>query len=395
MPTRQELFSPANAFIQGQAARQQYDAGQTRNALAQMELQNAQREMASRNKLMDLQVQGQQQTLNAEQAKFAYAQLKQAMDSGNPKAFVLQNIPLLASKLGEQGIDLQSMDDQTATQLVDGLARKYAGEAGVLPAAPMSAQGKIGADVRGGYLTQEQANAALNPGMSPYQQERLNIERQKLSQRPQDTGPLVQVAGPDGNPVYRTREEAVGQPAYVARDKPAAADLKYQRELKSKQPRLQAAIRRVERLAEAAQSIAKNSAFDGGPLDQYAINWTKQGQELEQAAASLTPELTALTRVPGIGSQSDLETRLAGLQFPSSRFSPEVNAKAVAELQAFMRDLQDVYGSALEPSGAEPPTGAARRTQGQAPAEAIEYLRQNPQFKGAFRQKYGYLPDGL
>jgi hypothetical protein len=185
MPTRQEYFSPANAFIQGRAARQQQDYNQTRNAMARMEAENAPREMQARNRLLDTQVQSAEQGLSADKARFAYTKLRQALDSGNPKAFVLQNIPDLAAKLGQQGIDLASMDDQQAAQLVDGLARKYAGDAGIAPAAPagpLSAQGKIGADVRGGYLTQEQGDAALNPGMTPYQRESLDLRRQQVSQ---------------------------------------------------------------------------------------------------------------------------------------------------------------------------------------------------------------------
>jgi hypothetical protein len=35
------------------------------------------------------------------------------------------------------------------------------------------------------------------------------------------------------------------------------------------------------------------------------------------------------------------------------------------------------------------------QAQGQAPPAAIEYLRQNPQFKEAFKAKYGYIPEGI
>src|SRR5207342_1113343 len=70
------------------------------------------------------------------------------------------------------------------------------------------------------------------------------------------------------------------------------------------------AERAIKRLEDASAAIAKNSVFDGGPIDQYAIKFTQQGQEMQQAGASLLPVLTALTRVPGIGSQSDWEGRL-------------------------------------------------------------------------------------
>lgn len=104
--------------------------------------------------------------------------------------------------------------------------------------------------------------------------------------------------------------------------------------------------RGLDRLEKAAQSIAGNKVFDGGPLDQYAIKYTPQGQEIQQAGASLMPILTALTRVPGVGSQSDLEAHLAQLQLPSAEFPPEVNQRAVQALRDYMRDLKSAYQNA-------------------------------------------------
>jgi hypothetical protein len=86
--------------------------------------------------------------------------------------------------------------------------------------------------------------------------------------------------------------------------------------------------------------------FDGGEFDAAIVNRTPEGRELVAASAQLLPEITALTRVPGIGSQSDLESRLASLQFPSSEFPPEVNRKNAAELRAFLSDLKDAYTGA-------------------------------------------------
>ncbi len=101
--------------------------------------------------------------------------------------------------------------------------------------------------------------------------------------------------------------------------------------------------RGIERLETAAGEISKNKLFDGGPLDKYVLKSLPQGQELEQAAASILPVLTALTRVPGVGAQSDLESRLATLQMPSAEFPPEVNRRAVSALRAYIRDLKSAY----------------------------------------------------
>lgn len=337
---RQELFSPFQSFLAGRQARQTEDYANTRNKLAELELADAPAQMQRRNALADVQLQGArvdlqgaQQQLNADQAKFAYAKLKQAQNSGNPKAFILQQIPDLAAKFQQQGIDIASMDDQSVMQLTDQLARKYAGEAGIAPVVPQELPQLQQTD--GPY-----GSRVLTYGNT------MRVVEQPQAQKPQAPKEerLVQIADDKGNPMWVRESNAVNKPAYVARDKPAAADLKYQREVKAKIPRLKAAQRRMERLAQAAASIGQNPVFDGGPMDQYALKFTKQGQELTQAQAQLLPELIALTRVPGIGSQSDLETRLQNLQFPSAEYAPEVNARAVEELNAFLRDLGDAYG---------------------------------------------------
>ncbi|OGT56282.1 MAG: hypothetical protein A3E01_06950 [Gammaproteobacteria bacterium RIFCSPHIGHO2_12_FULL_63_22] len=128
-----------------------------------------------------------------------------------------------------------------------------------------------------------------------------------------------------------------------------------------KMAQLDTVQRQIDRLDKAAQSIAGNRIFDGGPADQYAINLTPQGQELEQSAAAILPVLTALTRVPGVGAQSDLESRLASLQLPSSRLAPEVNKAAVKALREYMADLKAAYqnigGQQSAPTAAPANTG--------------------------------------
>lgn len=136
---RQQLFSPGNAFIQGRAAAQQYRAGEQRNALAQMEIDNAPAQMQRRNRLGELQVEGAEMGIDVERAKIGYARLKQALDSGDPKAYVLQREPDLVAKLQQQGVDLASLDNDTAARVIDGFAREYAGKAGMLPGNQLNA----------------------------------------------------------------------------------------------------------------------------------------------------------------------------------------------------------------------------------------------------------------
>jgi len=168
---------PFNAFAEGRQLRQQEDYGNTRNALANLELQNAPEQMRTRNALAQQQVQGGQQELDANKSKYAYTQLAQALQSGNPKAFVLQNIPDLANNLKTHGVDLATMDDQAAGQMVDQLAKKYAGLAGVMPTPQMQTIGDTSNPGAGLYQKNpttgeiKQVTAPQRPDLS---QEKLN-----------------------------------------------------------------------------------------------------------------------------------------------------------------------------------------------------------------------------
>lgn len=158
---RQQLFSPAGAFIDGRQARQQYDYGQTRNALADLDLQNAPEQIKQQNALAGLRSEGAQQELDAGKAQQAYATLSQALSSGNPKQFVLQNVPEFAAQLQQKGIDLRSMDDQQAAEFIDNAARTMAGKAGI--AAPQ--------------VTTAAEEYTLSPGQARFKGDQMVAER--------------------------------------------------------------------------------------------------------------------------------------------------------------------------------------------------------------------------
>jgi len=338
-----QVADPFGSFLQGRQARQDEQYGEKRNALAQMELEQAPRDIANRNALADRQQEQYSQEQIARSLQQTAAAATRIAQSANPKAELQANREF-AANLMKQHPELAQMGDEDLKQYMGWIAGEAQSKLGIAPAQPKTPEAfTLGSgQTRYGPDGQPIASAPVSNEMTAYQQERLRIEREKLN-KPSDAGPLVQVTGADGNPVYATRDDAVGKPAYVARDKPAAADLKYQREVKAKIPRLKAALRRMDRVEKAVEAISKGRLADGGEVDQYLINRTAEGRELIAASAQLLPELTALTRVPGIGSQSDLETRLQNLQFPSSEFPPEVNRKNAAELRAFLQDLNDAY----------------------------------------------------
>jgi hypothetical protein len=127
---------------------------------------------------------------------------------------------------------------------------------------------------------------------------------------------------------------------------------------RAKVPQLQNAIRGLDRI-ETALGALNTPGINTGPLDQYAVRAMPSGQELEAAVGGIQNAFLALTRVPGIGSQSDLEARIAALQYPSLDKAPEVNARTMQNLRAFAQDLAKAYQSAIEQDAAAPQAESA------------------------------------
>lgn len=352
MPIRQQLFDPAGAFIQGRAARQDYEYGQSRNALARLEAQNAPAEMQRRNRLADLQMQGAEMGINREKAMDGYARLKQALDSGNPRQYVLQREPELAAKLRELGVDLATVDDQTATQVLDGFAREYAGKAGIVPAGPagpMSAQGKIGADVRAGYLTQQQGDAAINPGMSPYQRESLDIQRQRLAQAPQQgafrplTTEEVQQAGlPPGTSAQIGPDGKID--VLSKRDNTGVLSQKDATTAKQKLTTIRLARKQLENIRRKFEGI--QGTMSAGAFGQGRVP-SEKGKAFDAAVNQMRSTLTALTRVPGVGAMSDYETKLDQAKFPARTEYESVTADQINGIDDMLTVIERGYTDLL------------------------------------------------
>jgi hypothetical protein len=177
----------------------------------------------------------------------------------------------------------------------------------------------------------------------------------------------VITTGPDGT-IYRVNKlSGQAEPVRGARGGGASmANLDFKKDQLAVQKGTGAnqIERGLKRLEAAVGELSKNKVFDGGPIDKYVIGPTKLGQEMEQAGGSIMPALTALTRVPGVGSQSDWEGRLNMLQLPSAAFSPEVNRRAITGLRQFVNDLKAAYQRAGIPF----PSDASNAAPQQPPA---------------------------
>lgn len=184
------------------------------------------------------------------------------------------------------------------------------------------------------------------PQMTPYQQAQLQTQQvrtlspEEVALRGYRPGSIVQVDG--------SGQEKVVQAPEQPKDPRAEADArKAIQAARAKVPQLQNAIRGLTRIDQALKSL-EGGMVNTGPMDQFAMRMTKSGQELEAAVGGIQNSFLALTRVPGVGSQSDLEARIAALQYPSLDKHPEVNRRTLYQLQLFAKDLADAYTAVLE-----------------------------------------------
>lgn len=151
----------------------------------------------------------------------------------------------------------------------------------------------------------------------------------------------------------------LGDPPRASTKPPSAAEMKAQQANATKTAQLGNVNRGLARI-ESALSNLGGSFVDTGPIDQYLVRNTEAGQELDAAVGAIQNSMLALTRVPGVGSQSDLEARIAALQYPSLSNAPGVNARTLKQLKDFVQELQGISAEASGTLGDAPPAAAPR-----------------------------------
>lgn len=370
---RQETFSPFQSFLAGRQARQAEDYAGTRNKLAEMELADAPAQMQRRNALADTQlhgaqlgVQSAQQQLSAEQAKFAYAKLKQAQDSGNPKAFITSQIPDLAAKLQQQGIDINSMDDQSVAQLTENLARKYAGDAGIAPTVKQETLQVDG----GGILQRDPTTGALKQVVAPQKRDHFSEQQAAADRRAADARTHAEQMASEQR-TFTAQQNELNRTAKAGL-KQEAADVK-QRVLEQQNKRAFDVY--------TTGMVGLTNGLQGtntGPFAGRTPALTANQQIADGAIAAMAPVLKQLFRSAGEGTFTDSDQKILMDMLPTRKDLPDARAAKVKNIDAIVR--------------AKLGMPAARQD---APAQAVEYLKANPQLKDAFQQKYGYLPDGV
>lgn len=204
-----------------------------------------------------------------------------------------------------------------------------------------------------------QLQAPIDPG-----KEVRTLNPQEVSSRGYRPGSIVQVDGLGNEKVIQAPTQDRASMSDAERKSILAA--------KAKVPQLQNAIRGLDRIDSALKAL-NGGMINTGPIDQFAQRYTKEGQELDAAVGGIQNAFLALTRVPGIGSQSDLEARIAMLQYPSLDKDPEVNKRTMQQLKFFAQDLAEAYQAILSGASGAAQQGGGTATGGYQVGQVIEH----------------------
>ena len=312
---------------------QQKKQQEQQNALAQMASQTDQQNVTLRGREFDIQAKAAQRkqaqewlAANYERVRNTEGALQKGIAYGKQQGFLRPDLPETAT-LEDVAMDL-------------GVAA---------PAAPVT----LSSERVGGFNVLRDSTGKVINSQAP--------ERSSAAApRPQVRTLTAQEAEAMGFPkgsVIQQNSDGAFKPVYKPPNASVGADAKLRKEAATRLPQLAALDRRMERLTAAVAAISDNPIFSGGVVSEKVLPYTKEGRELNASIAQVKPILTALTRVPGIGSQSDLEARLDSLQYPDAGFSPETNEANAAEITAFIADLSAAYQSLLS-GGAQAAAGS-------------------------------------
>lgn len=253
--------------------------------------------------------------------------------SFNPQTGAISQTPSGAMPMrGDMEADIQLANEMIAAGIPDTQVDAFLAQRGQRAQAPVQAQApmqRVGGDVFTGRRKEDEA-AAIEAAKQGVQLANLPAELQMRTQADIEKARGVEQAKSE-------QERASNERAKTAQ--------------------LNNVDRGLSRIDSALKGLT-GKFVDTGPIDGRLMIATPEGQELEAAVGAIQNDMLALTRVPGIGSQSDLEAKIANLKYPSIYNHPSVNAANVQQLRAFMADLRrQITGE----GGSQQESGTGRR----------------------------------
>ena len=175
--------------------------------------------------------------------------------------------------------------------------------------------------------------------------EQMKLDRDRLA---------AQTMGNNADRAERSRRAQIEDAYRASQSAEAKAAAKADSEAAKKQPMFQAAATALDRLDESSRNLAGGGGFFEGRLPAIG----EKSQQYEGDAAQLLAALTAATRVPGIGAQSDTELRQMMASLPTRTDSEAVRQRKIAGIRQRLEALN--VGGGDDPVAAE----KARRARG-------------------------------
>lgn len=236
------------------------------------------------------------------------------LQARNPEAYKTY-LPMLIEEGQRRGIwqewptPVESLTAETASQGFQNMFNTaMAGLGGPGEEKPKASEAKPPASISEYQLYSEQQQAAGKPPLS-FLDFRKEILRQESIGRASGTSEIIS-----------------------SQDRTAAY---------SKYPRMQAARRDIDNIAQKHKRLEDNILLRGGPFQGGVLGVTEEGQAFQRSVDSLLSHIAALTRIPGVGAQSDWEGRLQQAPLPSLNQHSSVREEAIQALTALVDDLED------------------------------------------------------
>lgn len=112
---------------------------------------------------------------------------------------------------------------------------------------------------------------------------------------------------------------------------------------RQKMTQIQSARQQLNAVKQAFQKL--RGSFSAGIGGNYLP--TPEGQAFDRAIRNLSPLITAVTRVPGVGAMSDYEAKLQEASLPSRGTYEAVTEQQIADLERLLDTIEGGYGDLL------------------------------------------------
>ncbi len=350
------------AYGQGQ----QLVQNSKRNKLLDLQLQNAPAEQERANKLAGLQLERTQQAVDAgakeakdaaeiEGLKRGIAGAQYVQQATSPKAEAEARYPEFVQQYKAGGGDWDSLDDDGVRGMAGHLVEQLSARAGIGPVEKF---------------------------------ERVEGPRGSVIEKSSRTGALKQVVGPDNTETKpaqsRGRYRALSAPELAAAGLPSGSsaqldietgkiDVLSKKDATASLSQKDATTAKIKlnQLKVARQQIANarerfnkiKGSLEAGP-GQFGSLPTERGQSFDKSIDSLRGSITAITRVPGVGSMSDYESKLDQSKFPARNGYESVTEQQLDDLEQQLGTIEQGYTDLL--GGAQQPAQQTAAPQAQS-----------------------------